>query len=36
MIPVEIVKLIFKYLELDVQWNLREQSQWKKNWYDLK
>jgi hypothetical protein len=32
IIPLEVVDIILLYLELDVQWSLRDQSQWKKIW----
>lgn len=32
ILPYELVYCIFKYLDLDVQWGLRDQSQWEKDW----
>jgi hypothetical protein len=32
MLPYELVYRIFKYLDLDVQWSLRDQSHWEKKW----
>jgi hypothetical protein len=31
-LPIDIVNIIFKYLELDLQWKLHKQPKWTKNW----
>lgn len=31
-IPIEMLNLIFMYLDLEVQWELRKQPKWPKKW----
>jgi hypothetical protein len=35
LFPTELVKSIFVYLELDVQWSLHRQPKWVKKWMEL-
>jgi hypothetical protein len=31
-LPKEMLNIIFQYLDLDIQWELRKQPKWPKKW----